>query len=193
VHRGKTDQRVFDHSGHGYDAVARLLARRLYRGVAAEVAAGRPPAGASLLDIGTGPGRLLSELAALRPDLRLTGIDLSPSMIAVARERLATLGPDAPIRLDVGDGGQMPYPDQSFDLVVSTVSMHHWQEPGRVVADAHRVLRPGGRFWVYDFALKRFQVFAASVEATFGTPPTRDVRWFGPLGLPLIVRLAAVR
>jgi ubiquinone/menaquinone biosynthesis C-methylase UbiE len=193
MHRGRTDQRFFDHSGHGYDAITRLLARRLYRGVAAEVAAERPPAGASVLDVGTGPGRLLSELAARRPDLRLTGIDLSPSMIEVARERLAALGSQAPIRLDVGDGGQMPYPDQSFDLVVSTVSMHHWQEPGRVVADAYRVLRPRGRFWVYDFALKRFPVFEASVEATFGAPPSRRVRWFGPLGLPLIVRLAAIR
>jgi ubiquinone/menaquinone biosynthesis C-methylase UbiE len=193
MHRGRTHQRFFDHSGHGYDAITRLLARRLYRGVAAEVAAERPPAGASVLDVGTGPGRLLSELAARRPDLRLTGIDLSPSMIEVARERLAALGSQAPIRLDVGDGGQMPYPDQSFDLVVSTVSMHHWQEPGRVVADAYRVLRPRGRFWVYDFALKRFPVFEAGVEATFGAPPTRRVRWFGPLGLPLIVRLAAIR
>ena len=193
MHRGRTDQHLFDHSGHGYDFIAGLLARRLYRGVAAEVAAQRPPAGASVLDVGTGPGRLLSELAAQRPDLRLTGIDLSPSMIEVARQRLAALGPQAPIRLDVGDGGQMPYPDRSFDLVVSTVSMHHWQEPGRVVAEAYRVLRPGGRFWVYDFALKRFPVFEASVEATFGALPTRNGRWFGPFGLPLIVRLAAVR
>jgi ubiquinone/menaquinone biosynthesis C-methylase UbiE len=184
---------MFDRGGHGYDVIARLIVRRLYRGVAAEVAAERPQAGASLLDIGTGPGRLLRELSAVRPDLRLTGIDLSPSMIAVAREQLAAVALETSVRLDVGDGAQMPYPDKSFDLVVSTVSMHHWQDPARVVTEAHRVLRPGGRLWVYDFVLMRFPAFTTSVQATFGTPPARTIRRLGPLGLPLIVRLAAAR
>jgi ubiquinone/menaquinone biosynthesis C-methylase UbiE len=182
-------QRMFDRRGHGYHSIAWRVARRLYRGVAAEVAAGGLAEGAAVLDIGTGPGHLLAEIAALRPDLRLTGIDLSPTMIEVARQTVAGNG----VRLDIGDAARMPYPDGSFDLIVSTISLHHWQEPERVAAEAFRVLRPGGRLWVYDVALIRFAPFTGGVEKSFGTAPARDVKPFGPLGLPLIARFAATR
>jgi ubiquinone/menaquinone biosynthesis C-methylase UbiE len=186
-------QRMFDRRGRRYNAIARRIARRLYRGVAAEVAASGLPTGAGVLDIGTGPGRLLWELAAIRPDLRLTGIDLSASMISVAQQQLSALSVEVPVRLDVGDGAEMRYPDRSFDMILSTASMHHWQAPGRVVADAFRVLRPGGRFWVYDISLMRFTAFATAVETTFGTPPARTIHRLGPFGLPLIARLASTR
>ncbi len=195
MHAGwlRASQRMFDRRGQGYHAVAWRLARRLYRGVAAEVAESGLPDGGSVLDIGTGPGRLLREIATLRPGLRLTGIDLSPSMIAVARELLSDAELQTFVHLDIGDAAKMPYPDASFDLIVSTISMHHWQEPEAVVAEAFRVLRLGGRLWIYDARLMRFTSFKGGVERSFGTPPVRTIRPFGPFGLRVIARFAAVK
>src|SRR5690349_16663842 len=50
-----------------------------------------------------------------------------------------------------GDVAHLPYPDQSFDVVVSTISMHHWDEVEQPLRELYRVLRPGGRVWIYDF------------------------------------------
>jgi ubiquinone/menaquinone biosynthesis C-methylase UbiE len=51
----------------------------------------------------------------------------------------------------VGDVASLAFPDRSFDLVVSTLSMHHWADPTAAVAEIGRVLRPGGRALVWDF------------------------------------------
>jgi ubiquinone/menaquinone biosynthesis C-methylase UbiE len=159
---------IFDRQGRLYSVVGRRVAGRLYRGAAAEVASSGLPEGATVLDIGTGPAPVVRELTAVRPDLRLTG-------------------------LDVGDAAEMPYPHGAFDLVISSLSMHHWEEPERVVADAYRVLRPGGSLWVFDMAVRRFERFTSGVRMAFGAGPAHDPRPYGPLGLPLIVRFSATR
>ncbi|HLV59707.1 MAG TPA: class I SAM-dependent methyltransferase, partial [Natronosporangium sp.] len=64
-----------------YDLMARRLTRPVYRRLAADIAAAAPH-GAAVLDVGTGPAVLLLELARLRPDLRLTGVDPSADMVA---------------------------------------------------------------------------------------------------------------
>ncbi|MEV6305657.1 class I SAM-dependent methyltransferase [Actinoplanes sp. NPDC051861] len=133
-----------------YDRRATRLLNGLYRRVASEVAAAAPP-GAAVLDIGTGPGRLPLHLARLRPDLALTGADLSPDMVAIA-ERAAG---SARIAFRVADVADLPWPDASTDLIVSTLSAHEWPEPERAAAELIRVLRPGGRLMIYDFRFAR--------------------------------------
>ncbi|MEU4423829.1 class I SAM-dependent methyltransferase [Actinoplanes sp. NPDC024001] len=106
-----------------------------------------------VLDIGAGPGGLLGRLAARRPDLSLTGLDLSPDMVALA-QRSAT----APaIRFEVADVAALPRPDHSADVIVSTLSAHEWPEPDRAAAELTRVLRPGGRLLIYDFRFARLR------------------------------------
>src|SRR5437868_3719501 len=106
-----------------YDLVARRVLRGFYRRLAADVAATAPQDGA-VLDVGTGPGVLLVEVARRRPDLRLTGIDLSADMVAAAQRNLAPYGERASAR--VGDAANLPFPDGTFDLIVSSISLHHW-------------------------------------------------------------------
>lgn len=128
-----------------YDVLARRLMRRVYRRIATDLVATTAD-GADVLDVGTGPGVLLMELAQRRPGLRLTGLDLSEDMVTVARSNLGDRG-----TVRAGDVNALPFPDDSFDLVVSSYSAHHWDDPAAAVPEIVRVLRPGGRFVLYDF------------------------------------------
>jgi ArsR family transcriptional regulator len=102
-----------------------------------------------LLDIGTGTGRVLEVMA---PKVeRAVGLDLSREMLAVARVNLERAGAgNCSIRQ--GDMYQLPLPGASFDAVVIHQVLHYAQEPERAVAEAARVLRPGGRLVIADFA-----------------------------------------
>jgi ubiquinone/menaquinone biosynthesis C-methylase UbiE len=102
-----------------------------------------------LLDIGTGTGRVL-EVMAPRVE-RALGVDLSREMLAVARVNLERAGArNCAIRQ--GDMYQLPAPGGSFDAVVIHQVLHYAEHPGRAIAEAARVLRPGGRLVVADFA-----------------------------------------
>jgi SAM-dependent methyltransferase len=134
-----------------YDAFSRFLLGQLYRRIAADVAAVAPD-GARVLEVGCGPGHLSVQLAG-QHRLEVTGLDLDPAMIARAAaniDRAANRGGRRPSFL-VGDVAALAFPDRSFDLVVSTLSMHHWADPAAALAEIGRVLRPGGRALIWDF------------------------------------------
>jgi len=175
-------------SSRFYNFVARKVLRGLYRRLAQDVAQAAPQ-GAAVLDIGTGPGVLLAELARLRPDLQLTGIDLSPDMITAANRNLAPYAARASAQ--VADVTNLPFADQSFDLVVSSLSLHHWDDPEAAVPELARVLRPGGRITIYDFRFAPFSKLAAAAQArsvlTAAEPQATQFRT-GVLLLPRCVK-----
>ena len=80
--------------------------------------------------------------------VRLTAIELSPEMLAIARQRAADLG--AQIDLREGDAHDLPFPDASFDSVVCTYSLCNIPDEGVAIAEMKRVLRPGGRLLLLD-------------------------------------------
>lgn len=94
-----------------------------------------------LLDIGCGTGRLLELLAHKLPQAQLTGLDLAPNMLQQARERL-----DDQITLVQGDAEQLPFADQTFDLVVSSSTFQWLAQLDACFGEVVRVLKPGGRF-----------------------------------------------
>jgi SAM-dependent methyltransferase len=133
-----------------YDTLSRLLLGPLYRRIAADVAAVAPD-GAQVLEVGCGPGHLSIRLA--RHGLEVTGLDLDPAMIARARVNADRPGNSDQPRPSfvVGDVAALAFPDRSFDLVVSTLSMHHWADPAAGLTEIGRVLRPGARALIWDF------------------------------------------
>ncbi|WP_051393288.1 class I SAM-dependent methyltransferase [Glycomyces arizonensis] len=144
------------HHGHGhgtidgrasgwYNFLSKSFRRLAYRRIAKDVARSAPRSGA-VLDIGTGPGVMLVELHRFRPDLELTGVDLSADMVAHAKRNL---GERAAVRL--ADVAELPFEAERFDLVVASFSAHHWEDPAAGAAEIARVLRPGGRLLIYDF------------------------------------------
>jgi ArsR family transcriptional regulator len=103
----------------------------------------------SMLDLGTGTGRLLEIFSPLY--VRGIGIDLSREMLAVARANLDRAGVrNAQVRQ--GDIYAPPVERESFDLVTIHQVLHYLEDPGAAIREAARLLRPGGRLAVVDFA-----------------------------------------
>src|SRR5918994_3256238 len=138
-----------------YDAMSRLFFGSLFGPIAADVAAvaeAVAPEDARVLEVGCGPGHLSIRLAR-QHSLDMTGLDLDPAMIERARANADRAVDDDERRPSflVGDVASMPFPDETFDLVVSTMSMHHWADPAAGLAEIARVLRPGASALVWDF------------------------------------------
>jgi ubiquinone/menaquinone biosynthesis C-methylase UbiE len=132
-----------------YDRHAGKMFRGVYRSVAEDIAAAAP-AGGVVLDAGCGSGRLAVEIGKRRPDLRLHGIDLELGMVDVATRHARQENLTDRVEFTVADLADLPLPDSSVDMVVSTASLHHWSNVGAVIASLNRVLRPQGRMWIYD-------------------------------------------
>ncbi len=149
-------RRVWDRTAPGYDRQIAFLERHWFTG-------GREWLGARaqgrILDVGVGTGRNLSHYPA---GAMLTGIDLSPEMLAHARRRAAALTLVADLR--EGDAESLPFGDGTFDTVVCALSLCAIPDPRAAIAEAWRVLVPGGRFLLLDH-----------IGSTW--PPVRTAQW----------------
>jgi len=132
-----------------FGALASRLYRRwaepmlepLYRRVAAEV----PIQRGRLLDVGCGPGRLARLVATSRPELTVMGIDASPDMIGQALKE-----PNPPNLAFRNAAVESTRWDEPFDLALSLLSFHHWEDPAGGLEAVHGALAPTGRFWIYE-------------------------------------------
>lgn len=103
--------------------------------------------GRDVLEIGAGSGSVAQQLLSEDPDLAWTAIDIDPGMTQAAATRL---GEFAGASVKTADATAMPFPDESFDSVVSCLMLHHIIDWERAVAEVARVLRRGGIFVGYD-------------------------------------------
>jgi ubiquinone/menaquinone biosynthesis C-methylase UbiE len=104
-----------------------------------------------LLDAGCGTGLTALRIAALYPDCQVHGIDLSPKMVEVARKDAVKR--DLAVDLRSGSVTDLPYPDSTFDVVLTNIMCHHLDlaEKRQAVAEIARVLKPGGRYVSAEF------------------------------------------
>lgn len=106
-----------------------------------------PASDGEMLDVACGPGILA---CALAPHMRhVTGLDITPAMIAEAKARQAGLGLDN-LAWRTGDATALPFADASFDRVTTRYSFHHLLDPAAVLAEMKRVCRKDGRIVVID-------------------------------------------
>jgi ubiquinone/menaquinone biosynthesis C-methylase UbiE len=119
------------------------------------------PSKSDVLDIGCGTGRLLNRLAANFPDMRGFGLDLSPQMLRVAREK----NNHHPRLIFVeGKAESLPFAENQFDAVFNTISFLHYPEPQQFFSEVARVLKKGGRFYLVDSALPSSYLSVAAVR-----------------------------
>lgn len=147
--------RAFSRAATVYEERAQLQ-RRLAQRLLARLPAAAEPVDA-VLDLGCGTGYCLPALQQAYPAARVTGLDLAPGMLAQARlqhgERYEWVCAAAE---------QMPLPDASVDLVFSSLAIQWCESFPAVLAEVHRVLRPGGRFIVNTLAEGTLQEIAAA-------------------------------
>lgn len=135
-------RRRWDKMAAGYDRSIAVFERFLFGGGREWVCS---RATGTTLEIAIGTGL---NLPLYPRDVRLVGIELSPEMLKLARERAVALSRQ--VDLYEGDAERLPYPDAAFDSVVITLALCSIPDDAAAVREAHRVLRPGGRLLLLE-------------------------------------------
>ena len=181
-----------------YDNLAASLLGGFYARVADEVAEAHPTG--TILEVGSGPGRLAVRLAQTASNLEITGVDISSAMVERANRLAVGAGLGERVRFEVGDVGALPFPEGSFHGVVSTLSLHHWPDPARGLAEIHRVLRPSGEVWIYDLAQWLWRpthgesrISRLAAASPFGDREVEVFRWPGSVPAFVLLRLRRAR
>jgi ubiquinone/menaquinone biosynthesis C-methylase UbiE len=212
------DVQAFDERAASYESgwlgqFHRDLADRAVR-----IALATVPAATRVLDVGSGTGYALRQLAAARPDAQeLTGVDAAPGMVRVAQEANGaheTGGingaagsfvsqSDGRVRFVQGSAEQLPLDDASVDLVISTTSFDHWVDQRAGIAECARVLVPGGHLVLSDmFSVLMWPTLVGSrrdkartkgrVNRLISAAGLRDPRWQW-LARPIVATATATK
>ncbi len=143
--------RLFEDLPSRYDLLAEVLSlgqNRRWRGeLVGRIASGRPQ---TILDVATGTAGVAMALAR-ETDARITGVDLSPEMLARGRGRVHGAGLDGRIGLELGRAEQLRFASASFDAVSFTYLLRYVADPAATIAELSRMLRPGGVMASLDF------------------------------------------
>ncbi|MGA8530986.1 MAG: class I SAM-dependent methyltransferase [Acidobacteriaceae bacterium] len=109
--------------------------------------AGELPEGGRVLEVAPGPGYFCIELAKLGP-YAVAGVDLSPTMVEIARKKAAEAG--VQVEFQQGNSANLPFPRASFDFLVCRAAFKNFAQPVKALQEMYRVLKPGGRALVID-------------------------------------------
>jgi ubiquinone/menaquinone biosynthesis C-methylase UbiE len=99
-----------------------------------------------ILDLGCGTGTLIQRLLHLAPEIEIFGLDPSAEMLNIARQKLPKS-----VELRLGSADSIPFPNESFDLIISTNAFHYFRNPSQAIQEAKRVLKPNGHLVITDW------------------------------------------
>jgi ubiquinone/menaquinone biosynthesis C-methylase UbiE len=147
-----------DATGAGYSEIQervefKSMRRTVVKHVLDAIKKSRDAKALDVLDLGCGTGHLIKDIhdeigkAGIRATMH--GIDIGAASIRECKEHIAKVGL-ADVDIKEGDGARMPLLDGSMDVVITSLSLHHWSKPESVLSDIHRVLKPGGRLILWD-------------------------------------------
>ncbi|MHA1269269.1 MAG: class I SAM-dependent methyltransferase [Candidatus Helarchaeota archaeon] len=136
-----------------------------------------------LIDVGCGSGNVIIKIAKRYPSLELIGIDISSQILELAKKKANLNKVEDKIQFKIGNADNLPISDSSVDFVISTLSMHHWTDPIKVLEEICRVLKNDGIFIIFDFrrdSRKFFYGFLKFVTKVIVPKPLKKVN--EPLG-----------
>ena len=172
-------RQVFESVAPRYDLMNDLMSagvHRLWKNTLVDVVNPRP--GEKFLDVAGGTGdiafRLLKRQAE-RPDV--TVCDINPAMLAVGRDRAVDRGLLGGLTWTTGDAEALPFPDRSFDGYTIAFGLRNVTDIDKALAEAHRVLKPGGRFFCLEFS----KVTSAPLGRLYDAYSERALPFFGKL------------
>lgn len=153
---GKKEQvrEMFDSIAQRYDLLNHLLSMNIDRRWRTKVVRMiRQQGPESVLDIATGTGDLAIAAARALPQTAVTGVDLSPEMLRIGREKVAVRFPGREFPMLEGDAEQLPFADASFEAVTCGFGVRNFENLPKGLEEMHRVLRSGGRVYILEFSL----------------------------------------
>ena len=150
-----------------------------YREVAEEVCS--KVSSGKILDIGTGPGYVPLEIARRSQNSEIKAIDISPAMVRIASKNAKDAELSGHVQFQYGSAESIPFEDGYFDLIISTLSFHHWAKPRECLNEIHRVLRNGSEAWIYDLRRDPTKEARAQLRNRYG--------WFLSFLILYVVRL----
>ena len=133
-----------------YDFIQKYIVRDVrYKALLIEQA--KIEAGQQVLDLGCGTGTLAIMAKQAQPSAEVFGLDADPDMLKVANYKSKQL--NAAVKFDVGFTNKLPYPEASFDRILSSIMIHHLKSPDKIITaqEVFRVLKPGGQLHIIDF------------------------------------------
>jgi len=154
------------------DTLYRWGPARYYQPAYRQIAAGIDLQSGSFLDVGCGPGWLCVHIADAQSNVDAVGIDSSPRMVAAAQNNVR----ESPnITIQQMDASFIAFSDEVFDVVTAVQTAHHWSEPDAILLEIYRVLKPGGRFYLYEADKASNHVPDGWIGKRLGFPPDRFV------------------
>ncbi|MEZ4895861.1 MAG: bifunctional demethylmenaquinone methyltransferase/2-methoxy-6-polyprenyl-1,4-benzoquinol methylase UbiE [Saprospiraceae bacterium] len=175
-------RQMFDNIAPTYDFLNRFLSAgtdvRWRRKMLTSVRALKPD---TLLDIATGTGDVAFEAARFLPSEHITGLDLSPKMLEIARKKAATKG--LAVTFIEGDSEKLPFQPEQFGAVTVAFGVRNFEDLQAGIREIYRVLKPGGGLFILEFSRPRifpikqvFHIYFKYLLPLIGKLKSRDAR-----------------
>lgn len=181
---GKKQQvtQMFDTISGNYDGLNRVISFGIdvkWRKKVVKTVADRKPE--NVLDIATGTGDLAIQIAESCPEAKITGLDISPGMLEVGKEKVKKKNLETRIDMVIGDSEALPFSDNSFDAITVAFGVRNFEDLEKGLSEIQRVLKPGGVFVVLEtsvpvkFPFKQgYQLYSKGILPLIGRLFSKD-------------------
>ena len=121
----------------------------------------------NVLDIGTGPGTLAIGICKGIPNVKAVGLDISDFILPLAQENAEKNNLTSRVTFIKGNAENMPFEDNTFDLIVSSNTLHLIEDPVNMFNEINRVLKEGGKYFLSDFKRNFFGLISGHIRSSY--------------------------